>query len=110
MSVIVIIITVAVIIWFIILYGRKTKEKSRLNRIVEEKRQDDELRLEVRKRIRTDENAAKNQEERDLRLEQEANQGKIREDRDSRERELRQKISDRKKHESEEGQRKAEEK
>ena len=102
-----IIITV-IIIGFIIWYNRKIAEKNRLNCISEEKRQRENLRLEEREKFRTEERASKNQEERGLRAEQEANAGKAREERDSREKALRQKISDRKKHEAEEGQRKVE--
>ncbi len=110
MSLPVIIMTVIIIIGFIIWYVRIIAERDRINLISEEKKRGENLRLEERKRLRTEERISKNQEERKLREEQNANADSLREEKDSKERELRQKIEDRKKHEAVEEQRKAENK
>ena len=104
------ILAVIIIIGFMIWRNRKIAERNRINHISEEKRQGENLKLEEKIRLRAEEGVSKNQEERKLRAEQETNTGKAIEERDSREKELRQKISDRKKHELEEEQRKTEEK
>ena len=107
MSLTFIMATVIIIIGFIIWRNRKIAEKNRIKRISEERQRGENCRLEEKKRLRTEERVSRNQEERKLRVEQEANAVKAREERDSREMELRQKIRDRKKHELEEEQRKA---
>jgi uncharacterized protein YpmB len=105
-----IIITVIAIIWFVVWYNRKITVKNRMQRISEEKHQAEKIMAEERNRLRTEERVSNFQKERSLRVEQEANAGKVREERDNREKELRQKIEDRKKHESEEAKRKVEDK
>jgi len=89
-------------------YARRITERNRENRISDQIRQEENARLEERQKLRTEERATKDKAERKVRLEQEADLVKIREERDSKENELRQKIADRKKDEAEEEKRKAE--
>lgn len=107
MSLTAIIITVIVIIGFIIWSIRKITERNRINRLSEEKKQGENLRLKEITRLRTEERISQNQKDRILRAEQETNAVKAKEERDRREKELMQKIENRKKREAEEKQRKA---
>ena len=82
-------------------YARRTAEKNRVDRISDESQQRESLRLEERQKLRAEEKATKDKEERKVRAGQEADLIKIKEERDSQEKELRQKIADRKKDEAE---------
>lgn len=82
-------------------YTRRTAEKNRVDRISDESQQRESLRLEERQKLRAEEKATKDKEERRVRAGQEADLIKIKEERDSQEKELRQKIADRKKDEAE---------
>jgi len=82
-------------------YTRRMVERNRENRISDESQQRESLRLEERQKLRTEEKATKDKEERRVRAVQEADLIKIKEERDSQEKELRQKIADRKKDEAE---------
>ncbi|MFA5145374.1 MAG: hypothetical protein WC723_05170 [Candidatus Omnitrophota bacterium] len=96
-----IIITAVIVIWFVIGYNRGVAERNRINHISKERQQGENARLEEKRRIKAEERASEDQEERKLRIELEANVNKVREGRDLREKELRQKIEDRKKREAE---------
>lgn len=99
-----ILITAIIIAGFILWnkwYSRRITERNRENRISDEIREKENLRLEERQKLRTEEKTSKDKEERRIRAEQEADVTKIRAERDSKEKELRQKIADRKKDEAE---------
>jgi len=82
-------------------YTRRITERNRENRISDDRQREENLRLEERQKLRAEEKASKDKEERRVRTEQEADVSKIREERDAKEKELRQKIADRKKDEAE---------